>query len=231
MKLCLALLGLLVAAFNAWWIASPASAPASLVPLISVVAGVAIAVAAFTVRTQRAPDVPAPHPPAAPAAPVVPAIPPATPAAAALTPPAPALPAASSSPARAEAELVALLALLQEKGRLIDFVREDIAAATDEQIGAAARVVHSGCRQVISEGFDIGPVRTEPEGAKVVLLAGYDAAAHRLIGTVPAVPPYHGTLLHPGWRVRAVRLPRVTTPAGTWPILAPAEVEITSQAS
>ena len=58
--------------------------------------------------------------------------------------------------------------------------------------------------------------------------AGYDAAAHRLLGSVPAQPPYTGTLLHPGWKVVSLKLPRVTgtTAERPWPVLAPAEVQV-----
>ena len=131
-------------------------------------------------------------------------------------------------PPRAEAEIVAFLALLQEQGRLVDFVKEDVATASDQQLGAAARVVHAGCRKVLEEYFDIATVQTGNEGDKVVLASGYDAAAHRLLGAVPENPPYSGKLLHPGWVARSVKLPRVTgtTEQRPWPVLAPAEVEI-----
>ena len=131
-------------------------------------------------------------------------------------------------PPRAEAEIVAFLALLQEQGRLVDFVKEDVAAASDQQLGAAARVVHAGCRKVLEEYFDIATVQTGNEGDKVVLASGYDAAAHRLLGAVSENPPYSGKLLHPGWVARSVKLPRVTgtTDQRPWPVLAPAEVEL-----
>ena len=131
-------------------------------------------------------------------------------------------------PPRAEAEIVAFLALLQEQGRLVDFVKEDVATASDQQLGAAARVVHAGCRKVLEEYFDIAALHTGNEGDKVVLASGYDAAAHRLLGAVPENPPYTGKLLHPGWVAHSVKLPRVTgtTEQRPWPVLAPAEVEI-----
>ena len=131
-------------------------------------------------------------------------------------------------PPRAETEIVAFLALLQEQGRLVDFVKEDVAGASDQQLGVAARVVHAGCRKVLEEYFEIAAIHTGNEGDNVVLASGYDAAAHRLLGAVPENPPYTGKLLHPGWVARSVKLPRVT---GTndqrpWPVLAPAEVEL-----
>ena len=131
-------------------------------------------------------------------------------------------------PPRAEPEIVAFLALLQEQGRLVDFVKEDVAGASDQQLGVAARVVHAGCRKVLEEYFEIAAIHTANEGDNVVLASGYDAAAHRLLGAVPENPPYTGKLLHPGWVARSVKLPRVTgtTDQRPWPVLAPAEVEL-----
>jgi hypothetical protein len=143
-------------------------------------------------------------------------------------PPAPTTP--PPPPPRPEAEIVAFLALLQENARLVDFSKEDITAAPDAQLGAAARVVHSGCRKVLAEYFDITPIRTEPEGTTLTLDAGYDAAAHRLLGSVPTHAPYKGKLVHPGWIARTVKLPRVTgtTESRPWPVLAPAELQISA---
>lgn len=137
------------------------------------------------------------------------------------TPPAP-------LPPRAEAEVVAFLALLQEHGRFVDFLKEDIGGATDQQVGLAARVVHTGCRKVMDEYLEIQPVQSSQEGEKITLESGYDAAAHRLLGSVPERPPYHGKLLHPGWMVSSLKLPRVNgiTEKRPWPVLAPAEVEL-----
>ncbi|MEI6034468.1 MAG: DUF2760 domain-containing protein [Verrucomicrobiae bacterium] len=132
------------------------------------------------------------------------------------------------APPRPEAEIIAFLALLQEHGRLVDFAREEIAGATDAQVGAAARVVHAGCRKVLDEYFDIQPVHPGQEGDRVALEPGYDAAAHRLLGMVPDRPPYQGKLLHPGWMSPSVKLPRITgiTERQPWPVIAPAEVEL-----
>lgn len=133
-----------------------------------------------------------------------------------------------------EAEVVAgpdvtaglqVLALLQREGRLIDFLREDMGGFSDADIGAAARVVHTGCARALGQYFDLAPVRTEAEGATIELPVGFDAARVRVTGNVVGEPPYKGTLAHHGWRVDAVRLPSTT--AGHDPkILAPAEVEL-----
>lgn len=132
------------------------------------------------------------------------------------------------APPRPEAEIAAFLALLQEHGRLVDFAKEDITSATDQQLGAAARVVHAGCRKVLNDYFEISPFRSENEGAAVTLEPGYDAPAHRLLGSVPPNPPYSGKLVHPGWTTKSIKLPRVTgtTDQRPWPVLAPAEIEI-----
>ena len=51
---------------------------------------------------------------------------------------------------------LALLALFQREGRLVDFLREDLTGHPDESIGAAARDVHRGCKKVLEQhfGFD-----------------------------------------------------------------------------
>src|SRR5262245_66019812 len=66
---------------------------------------------------------------------------------------APAAPAADD-PGRA----VQVLALLQREGRFIDFVREDLGAYSDAQIGAAARDVHAGCRRILERHVTLEPV-------------------------------------------------------------------------
>ncbi len=42
-----------------------------------------------------------------------------------------------------------LLTLLQQEGRFVDFLEENVTAYSDADIGGAARVVHEGCRKVI----------------------------------------------------------------------------------
>ena len=51
-----------------------------------------------------------------------------------------------SGASRADAEIVHFLAMLQDKGRLVDFLMDDINPYSDAQVGAAARVVHAGCK-------------------------------------------------------------------------------------
>lgn len=118
-----------------------------------------------------------------------------------------------------------LLGLMQREARFVDFLQEDVAPYTDAEIGAAARVVHEGCRKVLREHFSIEPVRTEAEGSRVTLPAGFDASAVRLTGNVVGQAPFTGQLAHRGWRATQVRLPQLTdSQAAT--VLAQAEVEL-----
>ena len=120
---------------------------------------------------------------------------------------------------------VQLLALLQRDGRLVDFLREDIQAYDDAQIGAAVRSIHESCRQVLTEHLNIEPVLSGQEGDEVSVPEGFDPSAIRLIGNVSGEPPFRGVLRHAGWRTTQVRLP--DQPSGQDPkIVAPAEVEI-----
>ncbi len=56
-----------------------------------------------------------------------------------------------------------LLALLQREGRLIDFFQQDIEGFDDADIGAAARVVHEGCRKAMQTHVTVKPLRAEAE--------------------------------------------------------------------
>lgn len=118
-----------------------------------------------------------------------------------------------------------LLGLLQRDGRLVDFIEEDVAGFSDTEIGAAARVVHEGCRKVLQEHFTIEPVRSEAEGSRVTLGQGFDASAVRLSGNVVGEPPFSGRLAHRGWRATKVQLPKLV-PEHDLGVLAPAEVEL-----
>jgi hypothetical protein len=146
------------------------------------------------------------------------------PAAAPPATPAPAAPAPTLRQASPDAALQ-LLSLLQRDARLIDFAGENLAGYSDAQVGAAARLVHEGCAKVLREHFQIVPVREEPEGSRVALPPGFDAAAVRVTGNVVGQPPFHGSLRHRGWRVAEVRLPQLAEGHDTR-VLAAAEVEL-----
>ena len=119
-----------------------------------------------------------------------------------------------------------ILAILQRDGRLVDFLLEDIDAYTDEQVGAAARDIHRGCRKALLEYVHVESVLDQPEGSSVELPSSFDPAAVTLSGNVAGDGPYHGTLRHNGWRVRSVQLPELPRTRDQAIILAPAEVEV-----
>lgn len=118
-----------------------------------------------------------------------------------------------------------LLGLMQREARFVDFIQEDVAPYTDAEIGAAARVVHEGCRKVLRDNFTIAPVRTEAEGSRITLQAGFDAAAVRLTGNVVGQAPFTGTLGHRGWQATEVKLPQLTDSKAA-NVIAQAEVEL-----
>jgi hypothetical protein len=128
---------------------------------------------------------------------------------------------------QAETEVVAFVALLQEKGRLVDFLMEEINSYDDAQVGAAARVIHQGCRQVLQEHFKITAVSEAEEGSQVTVPAGYFAEQYRIVGKLRGDPPFTGKLIHKGWKTESVKLPRIVQTEGKGrPVIAPAEVEV-----
>ncbi len=118
-----------------------------------------------------------------------------------------------------------LLGLLQKEARFIDFIKENVSAFSDAEIGAAARVVHQGCNKALNEHFTLAPVSKDPEGSRVTLNQGFDAVSFRLTGNIVGQAPFTGTLIHKGWQVTDLRLPKLTE--GHNPnIIAAAEVEL-----
>ncbi len=125
----------------------------------------------------------------------------------------------------AEQGALRLLAVFQDKGRLIDFLEEDINAYQDAQIGAAVRQIHQDCKDALHEHVTLAPVIPEQEGQTVMVPTGFDASEFRLTGRILGDPPYHGILQHSGWKVTRIHLPG--QPKGRESaIIAPAEVEI-----
>lgn len=126
---------------------------------------------------------------------------------------------------QAQAEVVTLLGVFQEKGRLIDFLMEDITPHTDAEVGMVARAVHQGCKAALNEYFQIEPISPAGEGASVTVPVGYAADEFRLVGNLAGEAPFTGKLVHQGWRTTAVKLPRILK-ADRLPPIAPAQVEI-----
>lgn len=133
--------------------------------------------------------------------------------------------AVSAAPTKSKGEGLQALALLQAEARLVDFLMEDIQAASDVQIGQAVREVHRKAREALLRHAKPEEILPGQEGDVVTVPAGFDPARIRVIGNVTGTPPYTGTLQHPGWRVNDVNLP--TPPAGAdHCVLQPAVVQI-----
>jgi hypothetical protein len=142
-------------------------------------------------------------------------------------PPPAALPAPEPKPPPRPSgeEALRLLSILQRDGRFVDFLLEDVSGATDAQVGAAARIVHEGCRKALSQYVTLRPLRQESEGDPITVPEGFDPAEIRLAGNPLGKPPYRGRLVHPGWKAVEVRLPD-PAPGVDATIVAPAEVEV-----
>lgn len=200
MKYCLLICATLVAVLNGLLLLPAMHEHTTSLAIAALVLALATAVLAIAPRAETARKIP--------------------PAPAAIPPPAPAA-------NLAEAEIVAFFALLQEKGRFVDFLMDDVTAYDDAQVGTAARVVHQGCREVLREHFKITPVSDAAEGSRVTVPAGYAPDEYRLLGKISGEPPFTGTLIHKGWKTEFVKLPRIIkADARRPPGIAPAEVEL-----
>jgi hypothetical protein len=136
-----------------------------------------------------------------------------------------AAPPKEEKPPRPSGVPLRLLALLQREGRLLDFLMEDVAGATDAQLGAGVRSIHQKCQAALKEHLVLESVIAQPEESQVVVSAGFDPSAIRLVGNVTGQPPFRGKLIHAGWRVRELKL--APPPQGQDELVVmPAEVEL-----
>jgi hypothetical protein len=117
-----------------------------------------------------------------------------------------------------------LLAILQRDSRLLDFLMEDIAGYSDEQIGAAVRELHDQCRDSLARYVTLQPVIDGVEGT-FAKAPSSDPNVVKFVGNVPAKPPAGGTLRHKGWKAAKVDLP-LLAPRQDAAIVAPAEIEV-----
>lgn len=143
---------------------------------------------------------------------------PAAPAGTPAAPPPAAAPKAVVSPIR-------ILAVLQAESRFVDFLLEDIGPFPDAQIGQAVREIHRKAQAALKQHLVLEPVVTGSEGETVTVPAKFDPSAIRVVGNVTGPPPFTGTVQHPGWRVRELKL--TPLPAGQDDrIVQPAEVQV-----
>ena len=137
----------------------------------------------------------------------------------------PVAPVALPAAPKVTGEAVRLLALLQGEARLVDFLLEDIAGAPDAQIGQAVKEIHRKAAKVLKDHLTLSVVMAGADGDRVTVAKGFDPSAVRVVGNVTGQPPFTGTLLHPGWRVKEVRLPALADGQDPF-VLQPAEVEL-----
>jgi hypothetical protein len=136
-------------------------------------------------------------------------------------------PAPATPKPQTHVEAVTVLGMFQEKGRLVDFLMDDITPYSDEQVGSVVRAVHQGCRAALQEHFSIEPVAAQSEGTDITVPAGYAVDEFRLVGNLRGAAPFKGVLVHKGWKVKSVKLPRALhADENRLPAIAPAEVEV-----
>ena len=120
---------------------------------------------------------------------------------------------------------MALLGLMQREGRLVDFLAEPIDDYEDEEIGAAVRDIHRGCKKVLDDYLSFEAVLPGEEEEKITVPNGFDPGEIRLIGNISGEPPFHGILRHHGWRATKISLPTLSEGVDR-NVVAPAEVEL-----
>jgi len=126
-----------------------------------------------------------------------------------------------------ETHVITLLSLLQENGRFLDFLMDDITSYNDEQVGAASRIVHQGCVKVLKDYFKINPVFNEEEGSEIKISEANKNIEYRFVGEENIANLAQGKLLHKGWKTDMINLPKniETEAVGFKNIITPAEIE------
>ena len=137
--------------------------------------------------------------------------------------PSKAAPAAPPPPRPSDGALQ-ILSILQRDSRLVDFLMEDIASYSDDQVGAAVRELHDQCRDSLAQYVTLQPVIDGVEGT-FAKTPSADPNLVKFIGNVPARPPAGGILRHKGWRAAKINLPALSAKQDA-AIIAPAEIEI-----
>lgn len=118
-----------------------------------------------------------------------------------------------------------LLHDLQQTGRFIDFLKEDIKGFTDAQVGAAVRKIHEDCAKTVEELITIRPLKDEQEGTTIQVPRGYNPTEIKVVGKIKGEPPFQGVLVHRGWKAQKRSLPKKSGEQ-MHEVICPAEVEI-----
>ena len=114
---------------------------------------------------------------------------------------------------------------MQQEARLIDFLKEDLTSFSDEEVGAAARVIHTGGQKVLNDYVTLAHVRNEDEETRITVEEGFNPQEIRLTGNVTGSAPFNGTLVHKGWKATSMTLPKLAENYDA-SVIAPAEVEL-----
>jgi hypothetical protein len=114
---------------------------------------------------------------------------------------------------------------MQQEARLIDFLKEDLTSFSDDEVGAAARVIHTGGQKVLNDYVTLEHIRNEDEETRITVESGFNPQEIRLTGNVTGQAPFSGTLVHKGWKASAMNLPKLTENYDA-SVIAPAEVEL-----
>lgn len=128
-------------------------------------------------------------------------------------------------PGKEDPSHLRLLSILQQSGRIIDFLKEDIAAFSDAQVGAAVRKIHTDCAKTLEELVTIRPILDDAEGSMISVAAGYNPAEMKIVGQVKSELPIKGEVIHRGWKACKRSLPKKSGDQAC-ELLSPAEIEV-----
>ena len=118
-----------------------------------------------------------------------------------------------------------LLSILQKRGRLLDFLAQNLDHYDNEQVATVARVVHDQCKKALDSYCTLMPIYDDKENHEITLEENYDKYSVELTGNVAQSKHFKGRLIHQGWKVKKMHLPNVAEEANL-DILQPAEVEV-----
>ncbi len=117
---------------------------------------------------------------------------------------------------------VTLLATLQREARLVDLIHEDLGKYSDAQVGAAARPCLQQCAGALDRLFGLQPVLVAAEGDTVDVADEASPMRYQWIGEGTAAA---GKLIHHGWQVTKIELPKWTGDVADANVIAPAQVQ------
>lgn len=122
-------------------------------------------------------------------------------------------------------EAIALLALLQRRAGLVDFIYHDLEGMTDEQIGRLARNVLDQSHACLEECLGISTIVEQAEGELVDIP---DAASPNRWDLLGDLSSEQGRVIHPGWIASSLELPGWKGSQDNSMVIAPVKVDVTT---